>query len=229
MSGVMYRNRVGGGIVGATASQPTGGGATGGMGFLDIASAVVGLLPVLTSFFKSVFGGQYQYSTGVRWLTQQYQYYVLGQANATGTHTSTGLNEQYTPEAQAWFSAVLGVPIYDRERLHALMGTNVADGRPLNNTDEQRVESYLRPAWTDTQAESRNRVMRAVQIAKQFRWGAAPGSWAKYGVPADQPEPTSDAGGGLFPGVSGGNNNLLLWGGLLLLGGALYWYYEGDA
>lgn len=220
MSGVMQR----------IGSQPSGGTGTGtgGASALDIGSAILSALPALVSFFKGVFGGNYQYSTGVRWLTQQYQYYVLGQANATGTHTSTGLNEQYTPEAQTWFSLVLGVPIYDRERLHALMGTNVVDGRPLNNTDQQRVESYLRPQWTDTQGESPERVMRAVQIAKQFRWGAAPGSWAKYGVPADKPEPTSDAagGGGLLPGVTGDKWPLYLGGALLLAG--LYFMYDSD-
>lgn len=205
----------------------TTGTGTGGAGALDIASTVASMLPGLVAFFKGIFGN-YTYTTGVRWLTQQYQYYVLGQANATGTHTSTGVNEKYTPEAQAWFTAVLGVPIYDRERLHALMGTRVSDGANLNQTDQQRVDSYLRPAWTDTQGEDPARVMRAVQIAKQFRWGAAPGSWAKYGIPADPPEVTnqqSGSGGGL---TAGGEPNYSLWAGVAAVGLALYLMYDSD-
>lgn len=219
------------------ASLPSGGtgsgsgsGSGGGSGpsTTDIASTVLQLLPQLVSFFKGIFG-DYTYTTGVRWLTQQYQYYVLGQANATGTHTGSGIDERYTPEAQTWFTAVLGVPIYDRERLHALMGTRVSDGAPLNNSDEARVDSYLRPTWKDTQGVPREKVMRAVQLAKQFRWGAMPGSWAKFGIPADPPQSANGAGGGggLIPGVSKDKMPLYLGGALLLIG--LYLYYDSDS
>lgn len=213
------------------ASLPSGGtgsgtGGSSGPSATDIASTVLKLLPGLVSFFKGIFG-DYTYTTGVRWLTQQYQYYVLGQANATGTHTGSGVDEKYTPEAQTWFSAVLGVPIFDRERLHALMGTRVSDGAPLNNTDAARVDSYLRPTWTDTQGVPREKVMRAVQIAKQFRWGAMPGTWAQFGVPADPPQSAGGAGGGLIPGISGDKMPLYLGGTLLLIW--LYLYYDGDS
>lgn len=212
-------------------AEPSGGtgGASGGMGALDIASAVAGLIPVLASLFGSLFGTKYQFTTGVRWLTAYYQRYVLGM-NTTGTHTSSGLDEKYTPEAQAWFSAVLGVPIYDKFRLHALMGTRDSDGADLKWSDEKKVAAYLNPQWTDTQGQDPARVLRAVQIAKQFKWGVMPGTWAKYGIPADQPEQTSEqsGGGGLFDGTAGGSDNLMLWGGLALLGVAAWMYYEGD-
>lgn len=210
------------------ASQPSGGtGGSSGPSTLDMASTVLALLPGLVSFFKGIFGS-YQYTTGVRWLTQQYQYYVLGQANATGTHTGSGIDEKYTPEAQTWFTAVLGVPIYDRERLHALMGTRVTDGAPLNNSDEQRVDSYLRPTWKDTQGVPREKVMRAVQIAKQFKWGVMPGSWAKYGVPADPIEITSSAAGtGDIVQKAKENWPYLVGGALVLLG--IYLYYDSDS
>jgi hypothetical protein len=185
------------------------------------------MLPGLVSFFKGIFG-DYAYSTQVRWLTTSYQYYVLGDGSATGTHSSTGVNEKYTQEAQTWFTAVLGVPIYDRLRLMALMGTEPSQGRPLNNTDDQRVDAYLNPQWTDTQGQDRERVMRAVQIAKQFKWGTMPGSWAKYGIPADQPEVISEqsgGGGNIFSDASG-KPNYLLWGGIAAAAAALYLLYE---
>lgn len=127
-------------------------------------------------FFDKVFGGGWQFSTGVRWLTAYYQLYVLGQANVT---SSNKVDERYSPDAQGWFALVLGVPIYDRYRLHALMGTNPADGAPLNKTDQQKVQEYL-AFGPDTSSVDPVAVMQAVQIAKQFKWGTAPGSWAKF-------------------------------------------------
>lgn len=193
---------------------------------MAITSAVI----QLGSFFAKVFGKKHQFSTGVRWLTAYYQYYVLGDASAT---SSNRVNEQLAPEAQAWFSVVLGVPIYDRYRLHALMGTNPADGAPLNKTDEQKINDYLNPQWTDTQGQSREAVARAVQIAKQFKWGAMPGSWAKYGVPANPPEPESETGGsgdaGGFLNLPGGKPNYLLWGGIAVAALALYLIYDSDS
>jgi hypothetical protein len=208
-------------------SEPAAGGGSSSPGTLDIASAIVSMLPGLVAFFKGIFGN-YQYSTDVRWLTQQYQYYVLGDGSATGTHSSTGINEKFVPEAQTWFTAVLGVPIYDRQRLHALMGTRVSDGASLNISDDQKVANYLRSDWTDTQGQDPAKVMRAVQIAKQFRWGTIPGSWAKYGVPADQPEVISEqsGSGGNFFSDAAGKPNYLLWGGIAAAAAALYFFYE---
>lgn len=185
----------------------------------------------LGNFFAKVFGKKHQFSTGVRWLTAYYAYYVLGDASAT---SSNRVNEQLAPEAQAWFSVVLGVPIYDRYRLHALMGTNPADGAPLNKTDEQKINDYLNPQWTDTQGQSREAVAKAVQIAKQFRWGAMPGSWAQYGVPANPPEPVSETGdnggtGGLLNLTGNGQPNYLMWGGIAVAALALYLIYDSDS
>lgn len=196
---------------------------------LAIAAAVAKAAPILIGFFNSVFGvNKWQHTTGVRWLIAYYQYYVLGDASAT---SSNRVNEQYITDAQTWFSVVLGVPIYDRYRLHALMGTNPADGAPLGQSDELRVQSYLRSEWVDTQGQDPARVLRAVQIAKQFRWGSMPGSWAVYGVPADPVEELSETpgGGGLtnLLGSGSGSNWPLIGGAALLLIG-LYYMYDGD-
>ncbi len=210
------------------ASTPAPGtGGSGGTGTVDMLSVVADMLPLVVGLFTSLFGDKYQYSTGVRWLTAYYQYYVLGQGNVTGTHTSSGLDEKYTPEAQTWFTAVLGVPIFDRYRLHALMGTDPAAGRPLNNSDAARVDAYLRSDWLDTQGVPREKVERAVQIAKKFRWGTLPGSWKQYGIPADPPEVAAGAngGGGLLPPVK---DNLVLYGGAALLLLGLIFYYDSD-
>lgn len=167
------------------------------IGAIAWAQVIQSAIPIITNFFSSLFGGGSQYTTGVQWLTQQYQYYVLGQANAT---SRTDAEDRYTPEAQAWFSTVLGVPIYDRYRLHALMGTNAADGVPLNNTDQQRAQAYI-ALGPDTQNVDPAAVAQAVQIAKKFKWGAAPGSWAAFQTPA----PDVTTGNGTGNGSGNGN------------------------
>lgn len=93
--------------------------------------------------FLQLFGSHYNLSTDVRWLTQKYEYYVLGLAGST---SDNHVNENNTPSAQKWFSAVLGVPIYDQLRYHALRGTSPQTGRSLNISRDQRAKNYLASA-----------------------------------------------------------------------------------
>jgi hypothetical protein len=90
--------------------------------------------------FLQIFGNKYSTSDNVRWLTAKYQYYVLGDPSATSNHH---VNEANTANAQKWFSYVLGVPIYDQYRYHALRGTSPTTGQSLNITRDQRAQNYL--------------------------------------------------------------------------------------
>lgn len=93
--------------------------------------------------FLQIFGSKYNTSTGVRWLTAKFEYYVLGNAGAT---SDNHVNENDTANAQKWFTTVLGVPIYDQYRYHALRGTSPTTGRSLNISREQRALNYLASA-----------------------------------------------------------------------------------
>lgn len=66
--------------------------------------------------FLKLFGNSYNTSTGVRWLTQLYELFVLGLPTTSDNH----VNEANTANAQKWFAYVLGVPMYDRPRFDAL-------------------------------------------------------------------------------------------------------------
>jgi hypothetical protein len=175
------------------------------MGAIDpvTAMAFVGkvqaIAPKVVAFFKNIFGGGSQYTEGVQWLTAYYQYYVLGDASATGR---TKAKDQYTPEAQGWFATVLGVPIYDRFRLHALMGTNPVNGASLNKSDAQKAADYL-ALGNDTKDQSPAAVAQAVQIAKRFRWApeGTPGSWKQWSIaaPAVTPTQQTTTPSGSFP------------------------------
>lgn len=168
-----------------------------GEGGFDFASLLQMASDKVKEFFTRLFGGGYQYSTGVRWLTSYYQYYVLGDGAVT---SSNKVNEVYSPESQGWFALVLGVPVYDRYRLHALMGTEPSQGAPLGNSDEQRVQAYL--SFPDGAAIDPKAVAQAVQIAKKFKWGTAPGSWKAFSAAAP---PVN--GGGTGGGSGNGNGN----------------------
>lgn len=70
----------------------------------------------VVGLFLTLFGNKYSTSTGVRWLTQLYEYYVLALPTTSDNH----VNEANTANAQKWFAYVLGVPMYDRPRFDAL-------------------------------------------------------------------------------------------------------------
>lgn len=133
--------------------------------------------------FLSIFGNKYSTSDNVRWLTQKYEYYVLGEAGATSNHN---VNEADTANAQKWFSYVLGVPIYDQYRYHALRGTSPVTGKSLNISREQRAQNYLTSAPDAVQAGvTFDQALAATYPADQFKENGIdgnfpPGSWKNF-------------------------------------------------
>lgn len=143
----------------------------------------------------TLFGNKYDTSTGVRWLTQYYEKYVLGM----NTRSDNTVDPNNVAKAQAWFYYVLGVPVYDKYRLGALMGSDPDNGTYLHWTDQEKVNDYLKYAETDGIDPAI--VLQAVQIAKKMRWSDPPGAWANF-VPAPSlidttaTESTNTSGGG---------------------------------
>ena len=133
----------------------------------------------VAGFFLSVFGSKYNSSTGVRWLVQRYQYYVLSQAGVTNDRQ---VSETYIQPAQAWFSTVLGVPIYDQYRYHALHGSDPNTGKMIPGiTRAQRANNYLASAPDAVAAGvTYNDAYNATYQADQFTEPGAPGSWASF-------------------------------------------------
>lgn len=181
--------------------------------------------------FLTIFGSNYSTSTGVRWLTQKYEYYVLGNANAT---SDNHVNEADTANAQKWFSTVLGVPIYDQYRYHALRGTSPTTGKSLNISRDQRAKNYLASAPDAVQmGVTYDQAFAATYPADQFKENGIdgnypPGSWKNFtAAPAlidhsgatpnlyvDQNGQLTNAAG---QPVSGNKNILLLAAGAALL------------
>lgn len=126
----------------------------------------------LIGTFLKLFGSNYNTSTNVRWLTQNYENYVLGQ-NQRSDNT---VNEADVPNAQKWFSYVLGVPIFDRLDWYAIKGWSPSSETNLNNTDAQRVAAYKTSPRASGVPDAS--IMQAVQIAKTLNFTDAHGSWA---------------------------------------------------
>jgi hypothetical protein len=172
------------------ASMGTGA-ATGQL--IDKAAPALAMIPVVGDLaaalgevvgtFLIVFGSKYSsnLTTGVRWLMQMYQYYVLGQAGVT---SDSKVNAADCIPAQQWFSAVLGVPIYDKYPWHALRGENGDTGASLGQTNAQSANAYL--AYPDVQKAgiTYDQALEAVAIAKsmEYKGGDAPGIWASMPV-----------------------------------------------
>jgi hypothetical protein len=92
----------------------------------------------------SILGDKHNQSSSVLWLVQLYQEKVLGQTGVTASNA----NDALTPQAQAWFSLVLGVPIGEREDYNILQSgdTNYnidVRTKPVPLTDAQRAQLYL--------------------------------------------------------------------------------------
>jgi hypothetical protein len=106
---------------------------------VPVAALVVEVVGLALNFF----GSRFTTTDNVRWLTAKYQFYVLGQTYATSNHH---VNESYTTAAAKWFSYVMGVPVLDQLRYHALRGTSPVTGRTENLTRQQRAQNYLTSA-----------------------------------------------------------------------------------
>ena len=137
--------------------------------FLAVGAALVGLF---TSVLKD-----YKTSTGVRWLTQKYQFYVLGQSNVTSDNKVT---ESFTDAAHKWFYGVFGVPIYDKFRYHTLTGTDPNTGKKLVPfpSAAQRAAEYL-SKYPETQGVvTQEQALAAANVGTTFPpENNSPGSW----------------------------------------------------
>jgi hypothetical protein len=132
----------------------------------------------IAGFFLTAFGSNFHTSTNVRWLTAKFQYYVLGQTYAV---SDNHVNEQYTDQAQAWFTTVMGVPIFDQLRYHALRGTSPKDGSNLNLSRTQRAQNYLNSAPDAVAARvTLDQAIQATYNADKFIENKIAGSWAGF-------------------------------------------------
>jgi hypothetical protein len=124
-------------------------------------------------FFLIAFGSKYSQSTGVRWLDQLFEYYVLG----LPTHSDNKVNEANVPNAQKWFSYVLGVPIYDRYRFDDLKGVKYGSAESLHQTYAQRADEYLKNQDVIDAGVTRDQAIQAAIITDQLDYGAPQGGW----------------------------------------------------
>jgi hypothetical protein len=132
----------------------------------------------VVGFFLVCFGSKYSESTGVRWLTAFFETWVLGMAK----HSDNKVNAANVKVAQNWFATVLGVPIYDKYRIHALMGTDPEGTKSLGLTQEQRATKYL-SFWDAKKANvSFDTALAAVKRVDELKmkWTDPPGAWHDF-------------------------------------------------
>jgi hypothetical protein len=217
--------------IGATTQQV-------GAGLMKVAPAlsavpVAALAVEVVGLALNFFGSKYTTSNDVRWLTAKYQFYVLGDGSAVSNHHA---NETYTQPAAKWFSYVVGVPVFDQLRYHALRGTSPDTGKSLNLTRQQRAQNYLNSAPDAVQqGYTLQDAINATYPADQFKENGIdgnypPGSWKNFPIapslveqdPAAQPTMYVDQYGNLTtpagaPVVSSHNNLILLAAGAAIL------------
>jgi hypothetical protein len=165
---------------------------------------------LVVGFFLKIFGSNYSTSNDVRWLTEKYQFYVLGDSSATSNHH---VNEANTANAQKWFSYVVGVPVYDQYRYHALRGTSPTTGKSLNITRDQRAQNYLNTLSTQEKAQvTFAQALAATYPADQFKENGIDGnypagSWKSFTAAPSIIQKSSPAGS--LPGTSSMFSSLL--------------------
>jgi hypothetical protein len=176
----------------------------------------------VVGFFLSVFGSKYNTSTGVRYLDQRFEYYVLG---LKGSTNDRNVNESNVPNAQKWFSYVLGVPIYDQYRYHALRGSDPNTGRYIPGiTRQQRAQNYIASAPDAVQAGvTLSDALAATYNADKFDETDPAGGWAGFTaapslVNSETATMSVDASGNLVSSgtATTGNRNLILIGAVIL-------------
>ena len=137
---------------------------------IPVAAAVVEAAGAILT----IFGSSHAQGPDVLWLTQLYQFYVMGNAGVTSANKAS---DSYSTQAQAFFSTVLGVPIGGRNDLNILQngygGTNTLSGVPA----QTRVNNYL--AWKKIPPGTidNNVLLEAAQIASTLNFNGVPGSW----------------------------------------------------
>jgi hypothetical protein len=158
-------------------------GATGNAEVKNIGGAIMAVAPavalvvpvgtivaagmVVVGGLMNLVGGllnNYKTSTGVRWLTQLYEYYVQGNASSTSDHH---VNEANTLPAQTWFGIALGVPMYDRPRFDALKG--------IGKSKQAAMAAYM--SFPDCKNVPVDAVSHAYDIAQTMNYQDAPGGW----------------------------------------------------
>ena len=167
--------------------------------FIAVGAQLVGL-------FASMLPN-YQSSEGVRWLTHAYQENVLGQ-----NIDFKQVNEALTDDSHKWFNAVLGVPVYDKFRLHTLMGTDPNTGNRLNPlpTDSDRAKQYLTYHEAQAAAIPYDDALDAARIAGKMPLQASVttiyGAWKNLPISTrfvnklNSQAPSLSAGSELVPG-----------------------------
>jgi len=178
------------------------------------ALSIVGkVINVIGSLFPN-----WQNSTNVRWLTQNYEYYVLGHCNVS---SDNHVDEQYVPAAQTWFSIALGVPIFDRYRWYAIKGWDMVHERSKGWTRDQRIKDYM--SYPEAAGIPYDTVGHAVDISDAMLFTEPCGGWANIkpaNVEIAQPAGTLLNSGGSSAATSSGSSNTgmyLLIGGIALL------------
>jgi hypothetical protein len=122
----------------------------------------------------AIFGDKHQQSSDVLWLVQLYQQNVLGQTGITASNA----NDALTQQAQAWFSAVVGVPIGARSDFNILQTGDTNSNHPSSKSDQERGNDYI--IWKNLQGKvSPEMAAAAAHIAATLNpYQATPKSWA---------------------------------------------------
>lgn len=144
-----------------------------------VVGGIVAAVGALVGIAGKLFGNKWHQSSGVRWLLQKYQFYVMGDTAAT---SSNHVNEAMLQEALNWFTAVLGVPIYDKYRYHALAGEDAGSGKmimPLQSYN-QRAVAYM--AFPEAKDVSFDNAVLAAHLADQFDESGIAGSWSEFKI-----------------------------------------------
>jgi hypothetical protein len=174
----------------------------------------------VVGFFLNVFGSKYNTSTGVRYLDQRFEYYVLG---LKGSTNDRNVNEANVPNAQKWFSYITGVPIYDQYRYHGLRGSDPSTGRYIPGiTRAQRAQNYINSLSPQEKAVvTYDEALAATYNADQFDETLPPGSWKGFTVAPSlinsvSPTMSVDASGNLVTTGATSNSKLLIIGAVIL-------------
>lgn len=145
---------------------------------VPVAALAVEAAGVILNFF----GDNFIYSSDVRGLIQKYQYFVQGNA---AVKQAAQADQSLKDKAQAWFSLVLGVPIYDDLRYDALRGEDHATFSDLPNRWDYnaRVQKYKSFGQVES-SQPDAVVLQAAYIADKLddrtagAYPTAPGAWA---------------------------------------------------
>ena len=144
-----------------------------------VVGGIVALVGGLVTLAGKLFGNKWHQSSGVRWLLQKYQYFVLGDTSAT---SSNHVNEALLQDAYNWWTAVLGVPIYDKYRYHALAGEWPDSGKMIEprQTYSQRAAAYM--AFPEAANVSFDNAVLAAKLADQFDESLPAGGWQNFEI-----------------------------------------------